>query len=160
MPGEEVMGRKSKLTPEVQERLVKAIRAGAYRKIAASLGGICESTLYAWLKDAEEAKSGAKKEFLEAIKRAEAEWEQEQAEAIRETAKGGQLLSRTTTERKDGSTVLTETYTRPEWTARAWLLERKAYERWGKRERHELTGADGGHLTFTLKLGELNDDSN
>ena len=152
------MGRKSKLTPGVQERIADAVRGGAHRNIAATLGGICESTLYAWLKDAEEAKSGAKKEFLEAIKRAEAEWEQEQVEAIRETAQGGQLLSRTTTERKDGSTVLTETYTRPEWTARAWLLERKAYERWGKRERHELTGADGDRLTFTLKLGELNDN--
>ena len=135
------MGRPCKLTPEVQDRIAAAVRAGAYRQIAATLAGINERTLYDWLAKGKDGKRDGKfVQFYQAIKRAEAEWEQEQAEAIRETAKGGQLLSRTTTERKDGSTVTTETYTRPEWTARAWLLERKAYERWGKKERVELTG--------------------
>lgn len=138
------MGRPCKLTPEVQDRIVLAVRGGAYREIAASLVNIHEATLYQWLKDGREAKSGSKHEFHEAVKKAEAEWEEEQVKAIREIAEGGQLLTTTRTERKDGSVVVSETYSRPEWTARAWLLERKAYERWGKRERLQLSGDDKG----------------
>lgn len=143
-----------KLTPEVQERIVAAVRDGAHRGIAATLGGIAESTLYAWLKDGSEAKSGLKKEFLEAIKKAEAEWEQEQVKAIREVAEGGELLSRTTTEKKNGDTITQETYTRPEWTARAWLLERKAYERWSKKERVEITGDKARPLSVKIITGD------
>jgi len=138
------MGRNCKLTPEVQERIVAAVRAGAYREIAARLGNIHEATLRQWLKDGREAKTGLKHAFHEAVKKAEAEWEEEQVEAIRETAKGGQLLNRTTTERKGGQVVVSETYTRPEWTARAWLLERKAYERWGRKQLLEVSGSDKG----------------
>lgn len=149
------MARPCKLTPKVQECIADAARGGAHRSIAATLAGIGERTLYRWLAAGEEGKRNGKfRQLWQAVKKAEAEWEQEQAEAIRETAAGGQLLSRTTTERKDGSTILTETYTRPEWTARAWLLERKAYERWGRRERLELTGDEAKPVTFKYARSE------
>lgn len=147
------MGRPCKLTSAVQECIVAAIRAGAYREIAARLANIHKATLYRWLEEGREAKTGKKRDFYEAVKKAEAEWEQEQVEAIREIAEGGQLLSRTTTEKKNGDTVTQEMLTRPEWTARAWLLERKAYERWGKKERVELTGDEARPVTFRYLRG-------
>lgn len=133
------MARPTKLTLEVRELLLKALRGGVHREVAATLAGICESTLYKWLKAGREARNGEKKAFFQAVKKAEAEWELEQVLAVREVAEGGQLLSRTTTERKSGDVVTTETYSRAEWTARAWLLERKIADRWAKRDRIDIT---------------------
>jgi len=40
----------------------------------------------------------------------------------------------------------------------AWFLERKRPKEWGKRERHELTGKDGGPIRTQVRLGELAPD--
>jgi len=149
------MGRPCKLTSEVQDRIVKAVRAGAYQEIAATLAGICRTTFFRWMVAGEESKRNGKfRDFWNAVKKAEAEWEEEQVEGIQATAQGGQLLSRTTTERKGGEIVVSETFSRPEWTARAWLLERKLYERWGKKERVELTGDKTRPLHIIYAKGE------
>jgi hypothetical protein len=58
------MPRRSKLTPEVQQRICDAVVIGATYEHAAAYGGIAQSTLYEWLK--------AKPEFSEALKAAEA----------------------------------------------------------------------------------------
>ena len=42
-------GRPSKLTPEVQEKIVTAIRAGNYAQVAAVYAGIGERTFYRWM---------------------------------------------------------------------------------------------------------------
>jgi hypothetical protein len=44
------------------------------------------------------------------------------------------------------------------WTAAAWWLERKYPERWGRKERHEVTGKDGGALTVKVLRGVSMDD--
>jgi len=143
-------GRPLKLTPESQERIVAATRNGAYREIAARLGGVDRATLLRWLKDGREATAGLQHDFYAAVKKAEAEWEQEQVEGIRDVAVGGQVISRTTTTRKDGTVTVTETLSRPEWTARAWLLERKLYDRWAKKERLELSGDERRPLRLEI----------
>jgi transposase-like protein len=134
------MGRPCKLTPEAQERIVNAVRNGCYRETAATLGGVDDSTLYLWLREGKETKTGPKFDLFNAVKKAEAEWEAEQIAGIEAAGIGGAVISRTTTTKKDGSVVITETLARPEWTARAWLLERKLYDRWAKKERLELSG--------------------
>lgn len=56
------MGRPSSLTSDVAERIVTAIRAGAYAEIAATYAGVSRSTYFLWMakgrKDAEERESG------------------------------------------------------------------------------------------------------
>lgn len=56
------MGRPSSLTQEVAERIVTAIRAGAYAEIAATYAGVSRSTYFLWMakgrKDAEERDAG------------------------------------------------------------------------------------------------------
>jgi transposase len=69
------MGRPSKLTPEVQERICQAIRAGNYYEAACAYAGIGYSTFRAWMLKGEKAKSGKYREFMEAVTRAEYEAE-------------------------------------------------------------------------------------
>jgi hypothetical protein len=65
------MGRKCKLTPDVQQRIVDCLVLGASRAAAAAAAGIGESTLYRWLDDGEAAGGGPFWEFREAVKGAE-----------------------------------------------------------------------------------------
>lgn len=69
------MGRPSKLTPEVQERICSAIRAGNYYEAACAYAGIHYSTFRKWMQKGETAKSGKFREFFEAVTRAEYEAE-------------------------------------------------------------------------------------
>jgi hypothetical protein len=47
------IGRPSKLTPEVEARLLQALSVGAFRKTAAAYAGIGRSTLYRWVEQGE-----------------------------------------------------------------------------------------------------------
>ena len=67
------MGRPSKLTPEVQERICQAIRAGNYYEAACAYAGIHYSTFRKWMQKGETAKSGKFREFFEAVTRVEYE---------------------------------------------------------------------------------------
>lgn len=120
-------GRKTKLTPLVQEKIVKAIRAGNYAYVAAQYAGISQASFYGWLIRGEAEKerlsqNGARPrkaetvfvEFLEAIKSAEA-----QAEAIRVA-----MITKASQET---------------WQAAAWWLERKFPDRWARKDKHHHT---------------------
>ena len=69
------MGRPSKLTPEVQERICQAIRAGNYYEAACAYAGIHYSTFRKWMQKGETTKSGKFREFFEDVTRAEYEAE-------------------------------------------------------------------------------------
>lgn len=43
-----VMGRPTKRTPETEQRIIDAVRAGNYIEVAATYAGISKQTLYAW----------------------------------------------------------------------------------------------------------------
>ena len=50
-----VNGRKSKLPPELIEKISAEIENGSYQKVAARKYGVGESTFYAWMEKAEDA---------------------------------------------------------------------------------------------------------
>lgn len=127
------MARQSKLTPETQKKIVSAISEGNYLETAAAIGGVSTTTFFRWLQEGEQAAAGLKREFWEAVKKAEAE-----AEALR--------VSRISKAGKDGN-----------WQADAWYLERRYPERWGKRIQQEVTGKDGGPLEYVQRVQELSD---
>ena len=106
------MARPSKLTEEVQTRIVQLIRAGNTVEVAAKTAGISEATFYGWLARAEaEASKRAGVPFVEfraAVLQARAE-----AEAM--------LVTRIAKAAGNGS-----------WAAAAWLLERRFPQRWAK----------------------------
>ena len=102
------VGRPTKLTPEVQEKICNAIRAGNYYEAACAYAGIGYSTFRAWMIKGEKAKSGKYREFMEAIKKAEYEAE---ARLVAQWQK----------------------HMPENWQAIATFLERRYPERWGKR---------------------------
>lgn len=108
-------GRKTKLTPETQQRICKALRAGTYRKTAAATAGIGEKTFYTWLARGETENAGAYHYFVEAVQLAEAEGEAHLLATIHAASK-------------------------LDWRAASWILERKYPDRWGRRDALAMTG--------------------
>ena len=108
MPG----GRPSKLTPEIQDRIVAAIRAGNYVETAARHAGIDPATFYRWMERGAKERSGKYREFRKAVEKARADAE------VRHVA----IIAQAATKR---------------WEAAAWWLERSFPDRWGRR-RYEV----------------------
>ena len=112
-------GRPTKFTPDVRTRIIAAIRNGNTYEASANYGGICYSLLREWIVRGEEDESGDFLEFVEAVKKAEAEAEVESVALIRRSAQDGQ------------------------WQAAAWFLERRKPSDWGRKDRHEIGGING-----------------
>ena len=121
-------GRKTKLTPELQETILKIIRAGNYALVACQAVGINQDTYYTWLKrgkkDLEDNKTTIYSEFSESIERASAIAEASHVGNVATSASNGDVNSS------------------------KWFLERKHPERWGRNDklRAEITGANGGAI--------------
>ena len=109
------LGRISKLTPERQERICAALRAGNTRRAAAQFSGIEESTLAEWMargegRDPDRIQTELHAEFARAVKRAEAESEQALIATIRNASE-------------------------KQWQAAAWIAERRFPESWAAVEK-------------------------
>lgn len=116
------MGRPAKLTAQVQDTIVQAIRSGNYNEVAAQMAGVCERTLYNWLERGEEEQAGKYFQFLQAVKKAAAEAEARHLALIANAAQ-------------------------KTWQAAAWFLERKHPDRWGRKDRQELAPENKGKLS-------------
>jgi hypothetical protein len=101
-------GRPSKLTPEVQGKIVTAIRAGNYAQVAAVYAGITERTYYRWMELGERARGGRYLQFFQAVKAAEGEAEVRAVAIIQKKMPD-------------------------DWRAAMSYLERKHPKRWGRR---------------------------
>ena len=130
-------GRPDKLTHEVQEALVKALRLGNFRGPAARFAGISSRTLYEWLKIGEKQHQGKFRVLLSAVRKAEADAEVAMVARLMEHAK------------KDTRAV-------------QFYLERKHAARWGKRDRVTLQGdAEAAPVQIEVKdanLAKLSDE--
>lgn len=118
-----------KLTPEVRNRIVEAVRAGATWRLAAQAAGIGERTLHRWRQAGKEAVSGPEHDLVQAIEAAEAEAALEALAKIREAAAAG------------------------EWQAAGWYLER----RHGYVRRSEVSGPEGGAIELDAPQGTVRD---
>ena len=108
--GKKTGGRRTKLTPEVREKVVSAIRAGNYANVAAEYAGIGERTFYRWLQRGQAANRGIYRQFWQAVKKAEREAE------VRAVA-------------------IIQKHMEDNWQAAMTYLERKFPDRWGRRDR-------------------------
>lgn len=115
-------GRKTKRTPERVQQLIEALRAGNYIESACVYAGISPATYYNWMAEAEQPDASDESiEFFEAVTRARAEAEIRNVSLIQKAASDPKL-----------------------WNAAAWWLERSHPTRWGRQQRVELTGSNGG----------------
>lgn len=105
-------GRPSKLTADVQDKIVSAIRAGNYAETAAQYAGVDPTTYYRWMVKGEDGPD-LYRQFRHAVKAAESE-----AEVYAET-----VLRKAMPD---------------DWKAAAWYLERKFQDRWGRKERLDI----------------------
>ena len=105
-------GRKTKLTRELTDEIVKRIRAGNYIKVACQAVGISHTAYFDWIKKGEQGISPYS-EFLYSVKKAEAEAHVTYVAIIASQAP-------------------------TQWQAAAWWLERKFPDRWAKREKIEI----------------------
>ena len=106
-------GRKTKLTKELTDEIVKRIRAGNYIKVACEAVGISQTAYFDWLNKGEQGIEPYA-EFLGAIKKAESEAHTHFVAVIAAQAPS-------------------------QWQAAAWWLERKYPGQWGKREKIEVS---------------------
>lgn len=128
------------------------------RYVAAS-AGISAVTLNTWRKEGGLARGKIARgekvtanerryaEFLVALEKAEAEAVDSRLGIIEKCAAGGWTRTKTVTKIRDGQvveSVTTEETATPEWTAAAWLLERRRPADFGRRV--EVTGAGGTPL--------------
>ncbi len=134
----EAIGRQPKLTPIVQQRIVSALKAGNYRKVAAQFGGVSHNAFYTWMAWGREAESGPFKEFHDSVLAAEAEAETRAVHIIQKAALDG------------------------DWHAAKEFLARKYPRRWGKRVAKEISGPKGrpieveiANVTKDLSIDEL-----
>jgi transposase len=107
-----VNGRKSKLTRDVEARVVAIIAAGNHLEVAAAAGGIGLRTLHDWMARGNPAGTARRdapyRRFRAAVERAQAEGEATLVTRIQKAAANGS------------------------WQAAAWLLERRYPERYTK----------------------------
>jgi transposase-like protein len=113
------MGRRSKLTPELQEKICKLIRGGNYLHHAAAACGINQSTLHDWINKGEDGKKPYD-EFAKAV-----------AEA-----RGASVAALVLTIKKAAP---------DDWRAASWMLERGHVGDFGAK-RVEVTGRNGSPI--------------
>lgn len=144
-------GRPPKLTPELTQKIIEAMRAGCYLETAAAYAGVHVDTLRDWLRKGAAGKSKAHKEFSLALEKAEGDAELQSLATIREIGGRGTTIKITKTVTRPDKSVEVTVEERPlrEWTAAAWYLERRRPGRWGRRV-VELQGKDGAELKSGL----------
>lgn len=115
------MGRPTKLTPELQADLVRALASGAYIEAACQYVGIPPQTYYRWMANgAEDDAPDNYREFREAVEKARS------AVTLR-------MAGRVLAAADDGT-----------WQAGAWWLERSHPDQYGRRT--NLAGPNGGAI--------------
>ena len=136
-------GRKTLLTPDRLEAITTMLRAGSYVDDACRAVGIHRATFYNWMQrgnvQRERLNAGLEiepdeqifLEFLDTVEEADAEGIIGHLMNIDHAAKNGT------------------------WQASAWILERKQPRKWGRFERTEISGPEGGPIHINVSTEEL-----
>lgn len=126
------MARPTKLTPEVQERVVKALKAGNRLAAAARFAGIDPATLHRWRErgdpEGTEPAGGPYREFAAQVDQAIAEAEVRDVSIISKAAES-------------------------DWRAAAWRLSRRHAEQWGNHTQRESNTQGSGLPQHAPGLG-------
>lgn len=159
------VGRPPMYTPERVAKICKAIEEGQTNEVAAKIGGITDSTFYAWLKE--------KKDFLDAVKKARDTFEDWQLNGILEDAKRSlkQLIcgleyTETKTEyladAKGNPTIKKQTTINkrvlPSATAVIFALCNRDPDHWQNRVSNEITGKLQTEDKADISLKNVPDD--
>ena len=142
------MSRNSKLTPDVADRIISAVRTGASEAAAAEAAGISRSTLSEWLSrgrgEHERPKRRIYANLVDAIKRARSELIVELTDTVKRGATpdldpADRVVRSRTTIRRDqnGGEIQTTTVDHDPLAHAKWMLARLDPENWGDRITHD-----------------------
>jgi pyruvate/2-oxoacid:ferredoxin oxidoreductase beta subunit len=124
------IGRPSKLTPELIEKLSSYVRDGNYFITACQACRISKNSLYSWLNKAEDDLENGRESLytnlMDSLKKAESDAEAEMVEIVRGKAKNDK-----------------------EWLPAMTYLERRHPERWGRKDRTHITVDEHKQVTIT-----------
>jgi hypothetical protein len=128
------VARTTKLTPERQERIVQAVLAGNYFETACRYAGISEFTGHEWMargegRDQQRPRNTLYAQFAQAVRLAEAQCETAIVAMIRR-------------ELPDNGRLGLE------------FLARRFPSRWSPRNRHEVSGPDGGEIPLGVRFAD------
>lgn len=127
----------TKLTEPTKEAILEALASGVPPEVAAAYAGVVRSTYNDWLSRGRQAlmsANGNLAQVLETDPYAQFALEVEEALA-RFVVSNSTHIAVAGTTKSDG-----------EWQALAWQLERRFPQWFGRKTRHEVTGADGGPI--------------
>lgn len=136
-------GRPTLLDEDRLQRITDALRNGAYIEHAAQAAGITSRTYHAWMErgrnERDRISAGLEPDeheavylqFLQSVERA-------QSEAAVD------LLGEIANHARNGT-----------WQAAAWILERKFPRQWGRMDRTEHTGPEGGPVKLDVSTEDL-----
>lgn len=134
-------GRPTDLTPETQKTIVKALEIGAYHETAAGAAGVHISTLRDWLRrGARERRRLRKNTKAKPL----------QSEKVYADFSDACEKAMASSELGDLKTIAKASAR--QWQAAAWRLERKYPDRYGRKDRHEVTGAKGEPLKIVTEV--------
>jgi transposase len=122
-------GRPTVMQPQLVDRLCEALGNGNWREVACAWAGISSSTFRNWMAKGEAEKVGRFRDFRRRVLEAEQSAEIRAVQLVMQAAENDARHAE-------------------------WFLERKFPERWGRKDRHELTGAGGGPVV-TESLSQL-----
>lgn len=131
-PGKRRPGRPSALTPDVESRILNAVRCGVPKKGACAAAGIAEDTLYGWLERARTRPGSEYADFAVRLEKARHEGIAARAAIVMKAAQ------------KD-------------WRAAAWMLERDLPEHFSPKARLEH-GVDKKTMSWAEMLTRLRED--
>jgi len=143
-------GRPTKFTPENTTRILNALRGGTPIIHAAQAAGVDYSTFCRWRQRGERVGHGPYRDFRDEVKKAEADSIIRNITIVQKAALGGEVVTRTTTTKPDGTVIVTERKSSPAWQAAAWWLERKYPNDWSRRERLEHTPSEKPLMNGTI----------
>ena len=143
-------GRPPELTEDVIKAVVNALLVGNYFETAVASAGFHKDTGYDWLKKGAKQPGTIYAQFSDAVRKAEADSEARDVMLIELAAHGSKAQFDA-----QGNKIRDEIPRDPK--VAMWRLERKHPKRWGKTEKHELTGKDGGPIvnSFVELIQEL-----
>lgn len=127
-----VGGRPGKLTEELSEGIVASIRRGNYIETAANINGVSKPSVFAWMKKGREQKNGIYRRFLDALLKAQSEFEAEMLGIV-------------------------DMHAHKDWRAAAWRLEHMRPRRFAQKAKIEHTGKGGGPIQ-TAELSSMTDE--
>lgn len=124
--------RSSKLTPDVQKKIIEAISLGNYQDVASQYAGIDRATFYRWMeKGKRDDADPLYADFAHAVDEAKASAEVRAVVIINRAASEGT------------------------WQAAAWWLERTRPKMYGRFDRNEVSGPDGSPVRIDVSTEDL-----